>query len=258
MLLIRIQYRTLWKAEECIHVPVRNKYSFFHFPEPVEIRIGDRLYVTKPNAVIISRPDEPRWFHFFKDTHFNFFHARLEIGSLFEAYGIPMGEIFYPEQPEFLNACFRKLRMEFLSADHHTEQLQDAYIQELLIRLSRSINGDSKKTGLSAKQQEQLRQLRVRVLSQPEKKWTVEEMAQALSLSSSRFHVVYKAMFDISPVNDLIRARIDRAKLMLLEEDSANLSMVAERLGYKNPYDFCRQFTKVTGISPGKYRKENR
>ena len=100
--------------------------------------------------------------------------------------------------------------------------------------------------------------MRLSMLAQPERKWPVEELAKSVSLSVSRFHVVYKLMFGISPVNDLIQARIDRAKLMLLEDEGSTLSVIAEKLGYKNPYDFCRQFTKFAGISPGNYRKNNR
>ena len=88
MLLIRTSYRTYYQAGACICVPVREKYSLFHFPEPVEIRIGDTLYETKPDAVIISRPDEPRWFHFPKGAHFSFLHATLDIGPLLEKYSI--------------------------------------------------------------------------------------------------------------------------------------------------------------------------
>ena len=258
MLLIRALYRTLWKAGECISVPVVNKYSLFHFPEPVEIRIGNALYVTKPDAVIVSRPGEPRWFYFARDTHFNFLHARVEIGQLFEQYDIPMGTILYPSNPGFLNDCFRKLRVEYLSEDPHSGDMQDVYIHELLIRLSRSIQQDDPKAGVDPKLQEQLQRLRLSVLAQPEKKWPVEDMARFVSLSPSRFHVVYKIMFGISPVNDLIRARIERAKLLLLEDEHNTLAVIAEKLGYKNPYDFSRQFTKVTGLSPGNYRKKNR
>jgi AraC-like DNA-binding protein len=65
-------------------------------------------------------------------------------------------------------------------------------------------------------------------------------------------------LFGISPIRDLIAARVDRAKVLLLENESETLAQVAERLGYKNQYDFSRQFKQVAGISPGTYRKNNR
>lgn len=256
MLLIRVQYKTQWKAGDCINVPVRNKYSFFHFPEPVEIRIGDTLYTTEPNAVIISRPDEPRWFYFPKDTQFNFFHGRLALGPLLEENRIPLGCILYPRDPEFLNGCFKRIRMEYLSEEEGAEALQDIYIKEMLVLLGRSIR--RQQAVADSKLQMKLFKLRLELLSRPGDKWTVEEMARRVSLSPSRFHVVYKAQFRISPMRDLINARIDQAKALLLENREETLAVIAERLGYKNPYDFCRQFTKATGISPGAYRKNSR
>lgn len=256
MLLIRVQYKTLWRAGACINVPVRNKYSVFHFPEPVEIRIGDTLYKTEPDAVIISRPDEPRWFYFPRDTRFNFFHATMGIAPLLEECKIPLGCILYPRDPEFLNGCFKRLRLELLSEEEDAQALQDIYIREMLILLSRSLR--QPKTVTDSELKTKLFKLRLELLSRPGEKWTVEDMAKMVSLSPSRFHVVYKACFRISPVRDLINARIDQAKVLLLEDSDDTLSVIAEKLGYRNPYDFCRQFTKVTGISPGAYRKNNR
>ena len=256
MRLIRVLYQTMWRAGDCVSVPVREKYSFFHFPESVEIRIDGKTYITKPNAVIISRPDEPRWFCFRKDTYFNFFHVSVKFAQLLEKYHIPTGEILYPANPDFLNPAFRKMRMEFLSKEQDSQDMLELYLRELLIRLSREINRKDR-TGVDEKLQTKLCNLRLEILSQPEKKWAVEELAQRVSLSPSRFHVVYRALFGISPVKDLIFARIDRAKLLLLEDDSITQAAIAEKLGYKNPYDFCRQFTKVTGMSPGSYRKKN-
>ena len=169
-------------------------------------------------------------------------------------YGIPMGCILYPENPKFLNEDFRRLRMEFLSKEANSRQMQNLYIEELLIRLSRELSR-KERTGVDENLQTKLCSLRVEMLSQPEKKWSVEELAHRVSLSPSRFHVGYRAIVGMLPVKDLILARIDRAKLLLLEEESSTLAEIAEKLGYKNPYDFCRQFTKVTGISPGSYRK---
>ena len=99
--------------------------------------------------------------------------------------------------------------------------------------------------------------LRLEMLSRPCEKWLVEDMAKSVSLSPSRFHVLYKAYFRTTPMRDLINARIDHAKLLLLENREETLAVIAEKLGYRNPYDFSRQFTKFTGITPGAYRKNN-
>lgn len=254
MLIIRVQYNLLRREGECISVPVRNKYSILHFPDPVEIRIGDRTVKTAPDACILSGPDEPRWFYFPEETHINFIHATKELGGYLQKYDIPCSRILYPSDPGFLGSAFQKLRMEFLSQNDHREDMLDTQLQQLLICLSREIHPHRHLPKLEKKLQNQLHRLRLSMLSQPEKRWTVADMAQSVSLSSSRFHVVYKGLFGASPIQELIDARVDRAKILLREDRGETLSQIAEKLGYKNPYDFSRQFKQVTGISPGAYR----
>jgi AraC-like DNA-binding protein len=49
--------------------------------------------------------------------------------------------------------------------------------------------------------------------------------------------------------------RIELARRMLLEEP-VPLAAIAQRLGYCDEYFFNRQFTRVTGISPARYRRD--
>ncbi len=49
--------------------------------------------------------------------------------------------------------------------------------------------------------------------------------------------------------------RIERARRLLLESDRS-LAGIAEELGYCDQYFFNRQFKRVTGISPARFRRE--
>jgi AraC-like DNA-binding protein len=48
------------------------------------------------------------------------------------------------------------------------------------------------------------------------------------------------------------------AKTLLVDDTRYTLAAIAEQLGYKNQYDFARQFKKSTGLTPGQYRSQNR
>ena len=100
-----------------------------------------------------------------------------------------------------------------------------------------------------------MRDLRFQMLSHPEKNWTVEDLAKQVSLSPSRYHALYKKLFGSSPMKDVINAKIDMAKTILLSDETTTLPVVAQRLGYKSHYHFIRQFKAVTGLTPGVYRK---
>lgn len=54
----------------------------------------------------------------------------------------------------------------------------------------------------------------------------------------------------------LAQYRIDMAKRWLLETNM-KISEIADRLKYKNSENFIRFFKKITGVTPGKYRKIN-
>lgn len=257
MLIVRIQQNWHQAAGSCLAGPVPKYYNFFHFMGAVDLPVNGEIVRTKPNACIISRPMQYRGFSFFEDTTMNWTHNDVSIAPLLEQYGLPIGEVFYPANPGFISELFRRIRQEFYSDNLHKEQLLDGYMEELLIKLSRSIQPSAMAGAVNGKEAKLLQELRWQLLSSPEEKWTVEEMAQKVSLSPSRFHTVYKTMFGVSPVKDLITAKVEQAKTVLLIDRDATLISVAEKLGYKNQYHFIRQFKAVTGITPGIYRKEN-
>ena len=258
MLIVRIQQNWLQSAGSCLSRPVPSYYNFFHFMGPVEIPVNGEMLCTKPNACIISRPMQHRGFYFPEDTRMNWTHNDVSIAPLLEEYGLPIGEVFYPANPSFITDMFRRMKREFYSDNLHKERLLDGYMEELLIKLSRSIHEDLGCGSVNSKEAKLLQELRLELMSKPEQNWTVEQMAKEVSLSASRFHAVYKAMFGVSPVKELIGAKVDQAKTILLMDRDATMPAVAEKLGYKNHYHFIRQFKAVTGMTPGTYRKENR
>ena len=120
------------------------------------------------------------------------------------------------------------------------------------------MQNDNSVAVIRRKEREKLGQVRQTVLSNPEKRWTVAEMATLASLSPSRFHAVYKSIFGTYPLKDLIEAKIRYAGSLLLSDESLILPQVSEMLGYNDQYHFIRQFKAVTGLTPGQYRKEKR
>ena len=257
MLIFRAQFHYFQKAGACITVPVRDYYNFFHFPTPIEIVVDGKRFTTKPNACIFSKPMAPRGFYFMRDTTMNWIHAYTTIEPLLEKYNIPLNTVFYPKNTGFISDIFRKMKIEILTKETHYGDILDGYAMQFLVQLSRSIHSEQLPE-ISSADQSMLYRIRMQVLSNAGKKWTVEEMAEMASLSPSRFHAVYKALFGSSPMQDVIQAKMDLAKTILLLESKPSLAEVAERLGYKNAQHFIVQFKAATGMTPGAYRRNNR
>ncbi len=84
--------------------------------------------------------------------------------------------------------------------------------------------------------------------------WTVKSMAQNCYLSEEQFNRISKSLYKLSPRAKLIQLRMDKAA-DLLNYNDWSVTMIAHRLGYKDPYNFSHRFRKYFGCSPSQFRK---
>lgn len=121
-------------------------------------------------------------------------------------------------------------------------------LSELWELLSSSMPAEKGFTGIS-----QLKKLRREIHKAPELEWSLSVLAKRLNISKSYVQKLYREHFGISYIDDLIEARIDMAKKLLLTTD-LRISEVAASCGYQNATHFMRQFRAKTGLSPSGFR----
>jgi AraC-like DNA-binding protein len=85
----------------------------------------------------------------------------------------------------------------------------------------------------------------------------VEELAGVAGLSVSTLERRMHHVFGLSPAQFVLRARIDRARALLVESDRS-LADVAASCGFYDQPAFTRQFTRLAGETPGVYRRRAR
>ena len=83
----------------------------------------------------------------------------------------------------------------------------------------------------------------------------VNEISAGLNLSTSYFQHIYKQLFGVSVMSDIIRSRIEYA-CYLLSNNADSISEIAFRCGYENKEHFTRQFKEITGFTPRQYREK--
>jgi AraC-like DNA-binding protein len=83
---------------------------------------------------------------------------------------------------------------------------------------------------------------------------TLDDLANAAHMSQTHFLRLFKEMFDVSPIQYLIRQRIARA-CHLLHDPTLRVADVAQAVGFTDFNYFSRQFKQVMGHSPRDYRK---
>ena len=90
-----------------------------------------------------------------------------------------------------------------------------------------------------------------RSLAQP---ISVQQVAEAVSLSPSHFSRQFKSQTGFSPYEYIVLRRIDRAKHLLTSTD-LSVKEIAYKAGYGSEENFIHSFQKNVGISPGLFRK---
>lgn len=85
--------------------------------------------------------------------------------------------------------------------------------------------------------------------------WTVERLAEAAAMSRSAFAARFRARVGMSPLDYVTRWRMFRAGT-LLRHGHRSMADIAATVGYDNESAFAKAFKRVTGITPGVYRRE--
>lgn len=83
---------------------------------------------------------------------------------------------------------------------------------------------------------------------------SVEDMAERAGLSVSRFQVVFKETFGVSPARYLLELRVRHAG-ELLRATGWTLSHIAGLCGFSDVHHFAKTFRRLTGRTPGEHRR---
>jgi AraC-like DNA-binding protein len=86
--------------------------------------------------------------------------------------------------------------------------------------------------------------------------WTVDEMAALIGLGTTAFTEKVKNYTGFSPLNYLINIRISEA-IKLLKRHDVNVTDIALDTGFYSSQHFSTTFKKLTGYTPGEFRKRN-
>jgi AraC-like DNA-binding protein len=91
----------------------------------------------------------------------------------------------------------------------------------------------------------------------PGRRWTVAELAAAVSMSRSGFALRFRALVGLPPLDYLVRWRVQLAVRALRTTDRTVAAIGAD-LGYTSESAFSNTFKRVLGQPPSRYRRPRR
>jgi AraC-like DNA-binding protein len=88
-------------------------------------------------------------------------------------------------------------------------------------------------------------------------KYSLEELAKNVNLSTSHYSRLFFARTGHSPINYFIQLKIQRS-CRLLDNSTQSIADIAREMGFDDQFYFSRQFRKVMSMSPREYRNRGK
>lgn len=234
-------------------------YLLLHFHTPIEIHTREGRVRGGPGDCMLYAPNSRQWYRGigvgFRDDW-----MRLEgsgVPALVKRYAVPTDLLLHPRNTGFIAPLYQDIRREMLLKQPFWQEAVADRVRDVFRRLARELAPPAQ-TALSVAELghlDTLRNVRLRVHDRLADSWTVGRMAETAHLSTSRFAVLYRTFFNISPIEDLIRARLEQARWLLSTTD-VRVSDVACRCGFTNVYHFSRLFHRRVGCAPSAYPRK--
>ncbi len=181
-------------------------------------------------------------------VHFDF----AEDTAFLKRINLPLDTIINVTDISSVENILTQISVESVSDGENKSECIDLLLKLLMAKL-----GDgAKKNEHHSVHYNALCALRAEIYRSTGKCGSVAELAEKLLLSPSHFQSLYKKEFGVSCYEDVISARIEKAKYYLLNT-SLSVKSIAELCGCENDVHFIRQFRQRTGMTAGEYRKMN-
>lgn len=233
-------------------------FLFLIIKTPAIFTVNNKIYNVKEQSFIIFTPEMPCNYHASEKIYTDdwiYFSADENDKKHFEEMGITLNEPIYLGNIEELSQIVHIMAYELYTKDNYCEEIVSDYFEILVMKLSRLIRTKSAVSSHSfMKKNHRMTELRTRIITEPERIGSIDELADEMGMSRSGFGHLYKKMFGVSVMEDIINGKMERAKSLL---SSTNLTVceVADRCGYINEYSFMKQFKKKCGKTPTEYRQ---
>lgn len=218
---------------------------------------GKRCF-TQPNMCILF--DKNTYIHYGRSvSHYNddwiHFDLSEDDAEFLKQLNLPLNHPVYPADFRRLSHYVQLLTLEYYAPTSYSEQIMDALMRGLLYSLAGDLS--------NARQNPQIHRhfvkfsrIRTQLYNNPSDPWAAQKAADQLELSLSYFQHLYKQFFGCPFQQDIIHARLDKAKFYLAKSNMS-IRNLAEFCGYENELHFMRQFKKYEGSTPSEFRREH-
>lgn len=233
-------------------------YVLLILPTAAFFVLDGKTVIAEPNSLMIYRKGTPQFYGAYDGVFINhWIHFDLTEEELAEVdrMRIPFDTLIPCGDITAFAQIIKNMYMEKYSVNPRKEDSLLLYFQLLWIKIGERLQAGS--SAHSYPYYDKMSRIRTRIYRTPTESPTVASLAKETLLSESYFQHLYKQIFGVSVMSDVINARIEHSKYLLANTDDS-VADIASLCGYRSDVHFMRQFKSTTGITPSQYRRQFR
>ena len=232
-----------------------NDFLFLLFKSHGSLQIGETTTLYNPYDCVILTPFTPHTICTIDDTLLHdWIHFHVDDEKAFEQIPFQFNTLFACPNANLLSELIALIYNEHNEYHDDKQNIIDS-LMNVLIRQTihqSNLTWSLHRHELTLKAKFDV--LRHDIYIQHKYPDKIDDLANTLFLSNSRFSHLYKKFYNVSPLHDLNTAKIQYAQ-QLLKTSNLNIAEIAEQCAFHNVYHFIRYFKARTGVSPGKWSK---
>lgn len=156
-----------------------------------------------------------------------------------------------------ISSCLRNILREMEQKNTGYEDICQAYMEILIIRLMRSTSLAVPAEPQSISTNRQCAAIRRYIDLHFKEALTLEQLAEEGHMNKYYLSHAFKREYGVSPINYMISRRIEESKYLLTETD-LSMSQISQLLGFSSLSYFSQVFRRTQGTSPKEYRQNTR
>ncbi|WP_019994789.1 AraC family transcriptional regulator [Aureimonas ureilytica] len=157
-----------------------------------------------------------------------------------------------PTIPHLLEAMVAECAMNRVGASGILARLADVMAAQIIRSWVERGCGEAK-GWLAAVRDPQIGRVLAAIHAEPERDWTVADLAERMGVSRSGFAAKFTAIVGSTPARYVAEVRMHQAR-QWIGRDGMRIAEAAHRLGYDSEASFSRAFKRIVGAAPGRMR----
>lgn len=158
-----------------------------------------------------------------------------------------------PSVPALLEAMEREISLDRIGACGILARLADVLAASIIRAWIECASNDDSSGWIAAVRCPLLGKVLTAIHTQPERDWSVAELAHVMGASRSSFNEKFSRMLGVTPAKYVARVKMFQAR-QWIARDNMRIAVAANRLGYDSEASFSRAFKRIIGHPPSEAR----